>query len=222
MDSATRREIRERFLVTDTANVADVLDALGLREQALDTRFRPLSGTRVAGWAFTLLGSDVDVPPGKDALKFEACSQVGPDEVTVWAGSESGACFLGELIAVGLTERGCVGAIVHGGTRDLRWLDQHGFPVFGTYRSPLQSAGRWSVRAYQVDVRLPGATGGEVVVSPGDFVLGDEDGCIVVPSGVVEEVLVETERLTRHEIGIREALASGMSLAECLATYGKV
>lgn len=209
-------------MVTDTANVADVLDAMGLPNQALSTRFRPLSGTRIGGWVFTLHGSDVDVRPGKDALKFEALSHVGPDEVTVWAGSESGACFLGELIAVGLAERGCVGALVHGGTRDLRWLDRHRFPVFGTYRSPLQSAGRWSVRAYQVDVRLPGATGEEVVVSPGDFVLGDEDGCVVVPAAAVEHVLVETERLTRHEIDIRRALADGMSLAECLETYGKV
>lgn len=217
-----RRDVRERFLAVDTANVADVLDDLGHRGQTLDTGFRPLSGTRLAGWVFTIQGTTVDVPEGKDLLKADACSRVGAEEVTVWAGGSAGACYFGELISVALAERGCMGAVVHGGARDLRWLEQHGFPVFGTDRSPQQSAGRCRVVAYQVDVAVPGASGAPVTVRPGDFVLADEDGVVVVPGSLVDDVLAEAERLTEHEQEIRRALAEGLPLDECLARYGKV
>jgi len=59
-------------------------------------------------------------------------------------------------------------------------------------------------------------------VAPGDFLLGDEDGVIVIPARVVETVLVEAERLTRTEVAIRAELANGLSLADALSKYGHV
>ncbi|MBO0850428.1 MAG: RraA family protein, partial [Pseudonocardia sp.] len=71
--------------------------------------------------------------------------------------------------------RGAVGALVDGGVRDLKWLRRHGFPVFGRYRTPVQSIGRWRVTGAQEPVYLRGATSRWVTVHPGDFVLADED-----------------------------------------------
>jgi regulator of RNase E activity RraA len=223
MTSTQRRtSIRERFLAVDTSNVADVLDDLGMPHQGLSPDFRPESGTRLAGWAYTIRGQMAPYSGGGDPLKMEACAGIGPDEVSVWSGNGEGICYFGELIALGMAERGSVGAVVDGGVRDLRWLREHGFPVFATYRTPIQSIGRWRVTGWQEPVYVAGATSSRVTVRPGDFVLGDEDGCLVVPGDHVEEVLEAAEGLTRTEVAVREALRAGSSLAECLERFGHV
>jgi 4-hydroxy-4-methyl-2-oxoglutarate aldolase len=90
------------------------------------------------------------------------------------------------------------------------------------YRTPVQSIGRWKVTACQVPVFLRGATTSHVQVNPGDFILGDEDGAIVIPSAMVEQVLVEAERLTVIERDIRSDLKKGLTLADALNKYGHV
>lgn len=217
-----RTSVRERFLEVDTSNVADVLDGLGLPHQGLSPAFRPESGSRLAGWAYTIRGQMAPYDGDGDPAKMQACSGIGPDEVSVWSGDGDGVCYFGELIALGMAERGSVGALVDGGVRDIRWLREHRFPVFATYRTPIQSIGRWRVTAWQEPVHVAGATSSRVTVYPGDFVLGDDDGCVVIPARHVEEVLAAAEALTRTEIEVREALRSGDSLAECLERFGHV
>jgi 4-hydroxy-4-methyl-2-oxoglutarate aldolase len=69
---------------------------------------------------------------------------------------------------------------------------------------------------------MPGATIPEVTVSPGDFMLGDDDGVIVIPGDVAEQVLERAEELGRREVEIRAELARGLSLSEALARFGHV
>ena len=71
-------------------------------------------------------------------------------------------------------------------------------------------------------VPMPGATVPEIEVAPGDFVLADGDGAIVVPADVVEPVLARAEALGARKAEIRSELASGLSLAEALARFGHV
>jgi 4-hydroxy-4-methyl-2-oxoglutarate aldolase len=221
-NSEDKAAIRRRFAEIDTANVADVLDKKGLTHQGLSADFRPESGERLAGWAYTIIGQLAPFHGDGDPEKMQACQGIGPDEVSVWSGDGKGVCYFGELIALGMAERGSVGALVDGGVRDIKWLREHGFPVFATYRTPVQSIGRWQVRASQQPAYLAGATSQQVTVRPGDFVLCDQDGGVVIPSNVVDEVLTEAERLTETEVAIRRALREGMSLAECLQRYGHV
>ncbi|GAS97941.1 uncharacterized protein RMCC_4906 [Mycolicibacterium canariasense] len=220
--SETRATIRKRFLAVDTSVVADVLDEHGLPDQALHPDLRPFSGTQLAGWAYTIAGEKATYSGGGDPAKMQACGGIGPDEISVWAGDGEGICYFGELIALGMAERGSVGAVLDGGIRDVHWLRQHQFPVFARYRSPIQSIGRWRVTAYQQPITMPGATCASVDVRPGDFVLGDDDGVIVVPAERVETVLARSEELTATEIRVRAALREGNTLAECLATFGHV
>jgi len=151
-----------------------------------------------------------------------ACQGLSAGEISVWSGDGEGICYFGELIALGMKERGCVGAVLDGGIRDVRWIGQHGFPVFAKYRTPVQSIGRWKVNAWQVPVVLRGATANFVSVKPGDFILGDDDGALVIPAPLVEQVLAEAERLTTTEAAIRTQLSEGLTLAEALAKYGHV
>jgi regulator of RNase E activity RraA len=220
--SASRRAVRTRFLAVDTSNVADALDERGLPHQGLRSDIGPLSGERLAGWAYTLEGESVAYSGSGDPAKMRACGEIGQDEVSVWAGGGEGICYFGELIALGMAERGCVGALLDAGARDVRWLREHGFPVFARYRTPIQSIGRWRVTGWQRPVRLPGATSRWVPVRPGDFVLADADGALIVPSEEVEPVLARAEELTEVEARIRTALGEGSTLAECLERFGHV
>jgi len=221
---ADRDDIRRRFLAVDTSNVADVLDTLGFPDQGLSAAFAPYPSTagRLAGWAYTIRGQMTPYPMGGDAEKMKACKGIGPGQVSVWSGDGEGICYFGELIAIGMKERGSVGALVDGGIRDVRWIGAHGFPVYARYRTPVQSIGRWKVNASQVPVLLRGATAQWVRVEPNDFVLADEDGAIVVPQRLVPQVLAEAERLTGVEVEIRRELGAGLSLDQALEKFGHV
>jgi len=224
IEAAEAEDIRQRFLAVDTANVADVLDTMGLHDQGLAADFKPFPATagRLAGWAYTIRCQMTSFPMGGDAEKMQACKGIGPGGVSVWSGDGEGICYFGELIAIGMKERGAVGALVDGGIRDVRWIGELGFPVYARYRTPLQSIGRWKVNAWEVPVLLRGATARTVKVAPGDLVLGDDDGTIVVPRPVVREVLVEAERLTATKVEIRRQLKAGLTLDEALERFGHV
>lgn len=224
LDSAHKEDVRRRYLQVDTSNVADVLDTLGYLDQSVAPDFMPFpaGAGRLAGWAYTIRGQMTPYPLGGDAEKMKACQGLTAGDISVWSGDGEGICYFGELIALGMKERGCVGALVDGGIRDIRWMAEHQFPVYARYRTPTQSIGRWKVNAWQVPVTLPGATSRQLRIEPGDFVLADEDGALVVPRSLVVDVLVEAERLTAREAAIRDELKQGLTLAEALARYGHV
>jgi regulator of RNase E activity RraA len=219
-----KEAIRLRYLEVDTSNVADVLDSMNLLQQGLAADFGPYPETckRMAGWAYTIRGQMTPYPQGGDADKMAACQGLSPGEISVWSGNGEGICYFGELIALGMKEKGCVGALLDGGIRDVRWIGEHEFPVFARYRTPVQSIGRWKVTAHQIPVYMRGHDGGNVIVRPGDFILCDDDGAIVIPMEHVESVLVESERLTEIEKNIRIEIANGLSLGDALKKYGHV
>lgn len=222
--AAEREAIRRRFLAVDASNVADALDTLGLPDQGLAAEFAPYpaSAGKLAGWAYTIRGQMTPYPLGGDPDKMTACQGLSPGEVSVWSGDGEGVCYFGELIAIGMKERGSVGALLDGGIRDVKWIAEQGFPVYARYRTPVQSIGRWKVNAWQVPVFLRGATTKRVRVAPGDFILADEDGAIVIPAAAVVPALEEAERLTGIEVRLRAELSTGLSLAEALKKYGHV
>lgn len=224
MNAQQKEDIRQRYLRVDSSNVADVLDERGLLDQGLAPEFAPYpaSAGRLAGWAYTIRGQMTPFPMGGDADKMAACQGLAAGEISVWSGDGEGICYFGELIAIGMKERGSVGALVDGGVRDVRWIAEQNYPVYARYRTPVQSIGRWKVNGCQVPVLLRGATSKFVQVNPGDFILADEDGAIVIPAGHVEPVLLEAERLTEKESAIRRELQAGLPLAEALKKFGHV
>jgi len=220
-----KQAIRARYLKVETANVSDVLDELGILDQGLSADFRPFPNgdQKIAGWAYTIRGQLSPYAGSGDPDKMRALEGVSEGDITVWSGGGAeGICFFGELIALGMQVRGCAGALVDGGIRDVQWLHKHGFPVYARYRTPVQSIGRWKVNASDLPVYLPGATSARVSVAPGDFILGDVDGVIVVPNQMVLPVLEKVEKLTEMETKIRAELDAGASLAAVLEKYGHV
>ncbi len=223
-EAGAREAIRRRYLKVDTATVADVLDTLGLRDQGLAPSFAPFpaGAGKMGGCAYTIRGKMTRYRGSGDPQKMKAVDGAGRGEIAVWAGEGKGICFFGELIALGMKRRGCAGALVDGGIRDIEWIAKQRFPVYARYRTPVQSIGRWKVTAWQVPVTLTGATAKRVKIRPGDFVLADTDGVIVIPARVAEKVLEEAERLTRKEVRIRRELGRGATLESVLRKYGHV
>ncbi|MCK0177509.1 RraA family protein [Mycolicibacterium sp. F2034L] len=97
-----------------------------------------------------------------------------------------------------------------------------GGEVVAAFRSAIQSIGRWRVTGFQAPVYLPGAWTAHVSVSPGDFILADEDGAIVIPNSIVEDALTKAEEMTAREVAVREAIGNGLSLADALKQFGHV
>jgi regulator of RNase E activity RraA len=224
MNPADRAAIRERYLKIDSATVADVLDTLGLPDQGLASSFTPFPADcgRMAGWAYTIRGQMTPYAGGGDPDKMTAVDGVKPGELTVWSGDGEGICYFGELIALGMQTRGCAGALLDGGIRDIQWIARQKFPVYARYRTPVQSIGRWKVTGWQLPVYMAGATTARVAINPGDLVMADVDGAIVVPAAHCESVLAAAERLTATEVEIRKELDAGATLADVLNKYGHV
>ncbi len=216
--------LRQRYLKVDTATVADVLDVMGYPDYGLAPEFTPYPANagKMAGWAYTIGGEMRPYTGSGDPDKMKAVDGLRPGEISVWGGAGEGVCFFGELIALGMKMRGCAGALIDGGIRDIHWIAKQKFPVYARYRTPVQSIGRWKVTAWQTPIDLPGATVKRVVVHPGDFILADIDGAMVVPAALAASALTEAERLTATEVKIRAELDAGATLEQVLAKYGHV
>jgi regulator of RNase E activity RraA len=210
--------VHERFAAIYTAALADVLDDRGLREQVLPPEIRGLApGTRLAGQAFTVEGRPADHGDWDGSIRktLAMLGSVPAHHVAVYQCNHGRAAHFGELSATSLLARGVAGCVIDGGCRDTRFILDEGFPVFARHVTPEDCTWRWSVTATQVPVTI-----GTVVVRPGDWVVGDDDGVVVVPQDVASEVLAEAEAKVGTESAIRTAVREGMTPLEAYERFG--
>lgn len=222
--SPGQHSLLARFLDLDTTTVCDVLGQHGRFDQALATDLLPLAEgqPKLAGFAYTVRTAMLPYEGPGDPEKMAAIEGMGEGVVSVWAGDAQGVASFGELLALGMKVRGCTGMVVNGGVRDRDGIARAGIPVFARYRSPVQSIGRLKVTGWQVPVTMPGATSRHVTVTPGDVVLGDADGVVVVPAALAEAVAEQAAAITSRERAIRGEVQSGAGLSVILGRYGKI
>ena len=201
-----------------TAAVADALDELGIRNQAMTENLRPVTVRHCfAGWARTIACADQHYTPAEPyAKEIEAMDSILPGEVVVVSTGESRRnAPWGELLSTAAVARGARGAVVHGLVRDVKKIDEIGFPVFAAGIKPVDSKGRGIVVEYATPVECGG-----VLVSPGDLVFADYDGIVVVPAAVVSDAIrLATEKVTK-ENHTREELRRGAYLRDVYEKYG--
>lgn len=210
--------MRDRFARVYTAALADILDGRGLRDQTLPPSIRPLEdGMRLAGPAFTVTGRPVDVTDWDGALRrvLGMLGSVPAGHVAVYSCAHDVSAHLGELSVTSLQARGVAGCVLDGGVRDTRFIRDTGFPVFSRYVTPEDSTWRWGLTATEEPITI-----GRVRISPGDWVVGDEDGVVVVPAAIAEGVLAEAEAKAATESSIREAVRAGATPLEAYERYG--
>ena len=201
-----------------TAVVADVLDSLGLRQQVAGVELRRVSGRELLiGRAKTMRWEDLEADdPRPYELELRAVDECQTNDVLVAAaGGSRRSGIWGELLSTAASNRGCVGAIVDGMVRDASMMHAIGFTVFARGTCPRDSLHRQRVTHIDVTVEVGG-----VQISPGDLLLADADGVVVVPAAVEREVLAKARDKTTAENRVREKIRSGVKAAEVFRKYG--
>ena len=210
--------MRDRFAAVPTAALVDVMDDAGRREQTLPPSIRPLArGMRLAGQAFTVEGRPSEHGDWDGAIRktLAMLGAVPSGHVAVYQCNHDRSAHFGELSATSLVSRGVAGCVIDGGCRDVRLVEEAGFPVFARFVTPEDSTWRWQVTATQVSITI-----GTVRIEPGDWVVGDEDGVVIVPAEIAADVLAAAELKVGTENEIRAAVRGGMAPLEAFERYG--
>lgn len=212
------RSLREHRI--PTAVLSDTLDALDLRDQAMQAHIRPIDlSLDMAGRARTGLFMPVyHVEPALNPYELEIrlIDSLEADQVVVLACGDSGRIApWGELLTTACLARKAVGCVTDGLVRDVRQIAQAGFAVFHGGIGPLDSKGRGRVMQIEVPVMCAG-----VLVRPQDVVVGDADGVVVIPREVEEKVVALAIEKVTGENATRDALRRGESLASVFQRFG--
>jgi len=215
-DAGFLADIRKRLY---TAVLSDVLDELGYRHQAFPPSIRPLDDALVlAGFARTGVYREVyRVVPDQNPYELEMAliDDLKPDQVAVFGcGGSTRIAPWGELLSTAARARGAAGCVTDGMVRDIRAIRTMKFPVFHGGIAPLDSKGRGVVAEIDVPIECAG-----VSIEPGDLIVGDADGVVVVPRAVEDEALTRAFAKVTGEDHTRDELAAGASLKEVFAKY---
>lgn len=201
-----------------SAVLSDAMDELGYCDQAMRHDLRPvIEDSVIVGRASTVLSVDIfevlDNPYEKEIESTDALQQ---GDVLVAATNQSTRNgYWGELLSTAAMARGANGAIVDGLIRDVRKIQEMGFPVFAVGYKPVDSKGRGVVVDYNCPVHC-----GDVLVNPGDLIFADYDGVVVIPQQIAEEAIELAFEKVKKENQTRAELLEGAYLKDVYAKYG--
>ena len=193
--------------------VADSQERAGVMHSSI----KPVSGRRFVGVALTVKlfpGDLVDclaalsVAQEGDAIVVDAC---GETETSIWGGLMAGLC----------QQKGVSGAVVDGAVRDIDEIRDLDFPLWAKAVVPRSTHSPYSRRLEPLEVNVPITCGG-VLVNPGDIVLADEIGVVVIPRPEAEAVLLRARELAANEEKTRARIREGKTLEEILTEFGRL
>lgn len=193
--------------------ITDVMERAGVMHTAIRLR----CGGKIAGPAVT-----VRLYPGDlvDPLAALATAVRG-DVVVVDAAQETETSVWGGLMAGLGHQRGLAGAVVDGAVRDIDEARDIGFTLYSRAVGPRASHTAYSGRQEPIEVNVPIQCGG-VIVSPGDIIVADEIGVVVVPRSEAHEVLLRAREQAAREEATRRRIKEGKGVDELLEEFGRL
>lgn len=193
----------ERLKILSTAVVNDAQNSFGTMNAAIRAI---IPGTKLAGPAFT-----VKCYPGSIRTVHKAILEAEAGDILVVDGeADSRGALLGELMAMQAQLLKLGGIVIDGAVRDSEGIRKLGLPVFARYITPRVSSNR-RIGLTQTTISCGGAP-----VSPGDFILGDEDGVVVIPANDLQKIVNESEAIERKEQEIVKRMENGELLVDIL------
>lgn len=217
------QNIRQRYLKLYTGLVYDSMEEMGYIGRAMDSGIYPLLHTmKVAGPAFTVHCIST---PNKDSYRHDlrlgmlksmspGCIQIRDTQNNITCGQ------FGEISATAAAAAGCAGAVIDGSTRDSNYLIDMGFPTFCRFRNPVEALGRFMAVDYQIPIYVKGIDG-RLIINPGDFIFGDNDGVVIVPKEITVAVLEKSEEFFASESKSRAAMATGQDPFKVYEEFGR-
>lgn len=210
---------RYRNLPDLTSSIADILDQFGVDSAIPTTLLPPIApGQRMVGPAVTVKHGPARFNAGYNVANKTSPQLGAIDEVTL---SRKGdvmvidgsavptASNIGGIMATAVAAKGFAGVVVDGCVRDVENMKRMGLPVWSRGATPRTGKHRMELTEFNGKVDIAG-----VQILPGDLVLGDSDGVIVVPLELCEEVLLRAEKVAEKEKVLLGALESGASAQE--------
>ena len=172
----------------------------------------------LAGPAFTIDGR---VDPGAEAHETLLAwtgllSKAKPGHIWVSQPNDRVVAHMGELSAETLKNKGVLGCVADGFVRDTNFLLAMEFNTWSRGHTPRDIVGHWLPRAIEIEIRI-----GDVVIAPGDYLLGDRDGMVRVPAGRAEEIVTAAETAIATENKVRTAILAGVDPQEAYKRFGK-
>jgi regulator of RNase E activity RraA len=215
--SAIPFEIIQAFRSITTASVADALWGLEIAGHMCH-EIKPFMKVKIVGPAVTVLEEPTTerVPPSH---ALELIDQSVPGSVIVISidGFRDVAVW-GGLMTAGAVVNGMEGAVLDGGVRDIEEIERDfGFPVFARSICPATTVGRFKTVAANEPVIV-----GDVTVNPGDLIVGDRDGVVVVPANLVEAILKEAQDIESREREQTRLIRETKSLLKGLEKYQRI
>jgi regulator of RNase E activity RraA len=204
-----------------TAGLFDVLRINKMPVVELSRAIRALdSKMKLAGPVFPIKGRsdpEISTHDSLDLFIREVLSGTPPGYVIVCQPQDHGRSAMGDLAAEALRRRGVLGYFIDGGSRDADEIREIGFPVFCRYTSPIDIVGSWRLTDTNVPIEIDGVT-----VSPGDYILGDADGTLLIKADTARFAIEETVRTMATDSTMRTAIRSGRDPYEAFLEFGKL
>ena len=217
MDSEQQNNI-ERLRNLAVATLSDGCDQIAGKRGYMDFDIKGrVNARKIVGVAATVLEVPSD-EQHKPELAFDVIDEAPPGSVIcIASGADANVAVWGELMTAGAVARGHEAAVIDGGTRDAELIRKDtDFPVYSRSIVPSSSIGRLMTIARDVPVEVGG-----VIVNPGDYIVGDEDGVVAIPAEHITKIIEFAEEAEAVEAEMAKFIAEVGSMRAAIDKFGR-
>jgi 4-hydroxy-4-methyl-2-oxoglutarate aldolase len=217
--SLPQKEIMEEFKKASTGNIADAVDEATGHRGFMSHDMKPIFKMKIMGPAVTAMLRPVLKNDSREYPNYalQILDEAAPGSVLVYVledGLETAG--IGNLMSTAAKVRGLAGAVIDGGARDIDEIEEIGFPVFSRSVTPATSVGRYVSVAKQVPVTCAG-----VLVRPGDWIVGDWTGVVVVPADKIPQIVELLRKYDEKESKMVPMIKETKSMLKALEKYNR-